>query len=569
MKNKEELKFWIKDNLFNHLGLNPARVKTNYFISNFKEKYEEILDLTRFLDENSKNNERIYCVLNDIIETKICKICNKKVRFVCFSVGYKTYCSDICANKDPEIAKNISIHHNSKSEEEKHEINEKIKKTNIERYGVENVMFSERIKEEIRKTNLEKYGVESTFSVKEIRDKIKETIKNRYGVENISQNKEIQKKIRKSILKTVKLKYGEIYDNINQINVSEESLKKLKDKDWLLIQHHKLEKTCTEIGSELGIVYGTVISWLKKHDLEVRKFYASSYEKEILNFIKNVCDKEINHRIKIKNKEIDIFIPYHRVAIEFNGLFYHSYDRLESRKEKNKHLYKTNICYNNNIQLFHIFENEWLDPVRQDIWKSMISGKLNKNNRIYARKCEIKEIYDNKSIKKFLDENHIQGHVGSSIKLGLFYNNELVSLMTFSKPRYNKKYQYELVRFCNKKYTSTIGGASKLFKYFLDNYNPESIISYADLRYSNGNMYNKLKMEYAGNSRPKYYYINNKKGDKKMLSRTKFQKHKLSGLLDNFESQLSETQNMFNNGYRRIWDCGNMIFTWKKANLKP
>ena len=155
----------------------------------------------------------------------------------------------------------------------------------------------------------------------------------------------------------------------------------------------------------------------------------------------------------------------------------------ELNKDKNYHLSKTEECEKQGIQLIHIWEDDWL--YKKDIVKSIILNKLNKNKIIYARKCKIKEI-KNDLYRKFLDDNHIQGYINSKIKIGLFYDDELVSLMTFGNRRVamGKKStnddEYELLRFCNKLNTNIIGGASKLFKYFIDTYKPEEITTYAD-----------------------------------------------------------------------------------------
>lgn len=198
--------------------------------------------------------------------------------------------------------------------------------------------------------------------------------------------------------------------------------------------------------------------------------------------------------------------------------------------------------------------------LKKHAWKSIILNKLQLSNKIYARKCIIKEI-NSKDSKEFLNNNHLQGHINSSIKLGLFYENELISLMTFGKSRYNKKYEYELLRYCNKKYVSVVGGASRLFKYFIKSYFPKNIISYCDLRYGNGNLYENLGMKLLRVSKPNYYYF--RLNEKILYSRVKFQKHKLDNLLENFDSDLTEAENMFNHGFRRIWDSGNLVFEFK------
>ena len=188
----------------------------------------------------------------------------------------------------------------------------------------------------------------------------------------------------------------------------------------------------------------------------------------------------------------------------------------------------------------------------------MINNKLGLNKKIFARKCVIKEV-DLNSSKLFLEENHIQGYTHSKIRLGLYLDDKIVSLMTFGKSRFNKKYEYELIRFCNLCNYNVIGGASKLLKYFIKKYKPKSIISYGNLRFCslNNNVYEKLGFSLIGKSSPNYFYFDN---TFILQSRNKYQKHKLSKLLPDFDENLSEADNMFKNGYRRIYDCGNLIY---------
>ena len=220
---------------------------------------------------------------------------------------------------------------------------------------------------------------------------------------------------------------------------------------------------------------------------------------------------------------------------------------------------KTQKCLEKGIQLIHIFQDQWL--YKQDIVKDRIKNIIGiYNNRIFARKCTIKEIKA-KECNDFLDINHIQGHDNSKIRLGLFYQDQLISVMTFAKPRFNKNYQWQLVRFASKLGTQVVGGASKLLKYFQRNYQPKNIISYADRRYSNGKLYYALGFNFLNNSEPNYWWTNGYI----IYPRYQCQKHKLKELLgqQNFNSQLSESENMYNNGYNKIYDCGNMVFAKK------
>ncbi len=256
----------------------------------------------------------------------------------------------------------------------------------------------------------------------------------------------------------------------------------------------------------------------------------------------------------LNGKEIDIFIPDLMVGIEYNGNYWHSEEvMIKASKPITYHQDKTLLSKDKGIQLIQIFEHQWLE--KSEIFKSVIANKLGFSDKIYARKCKVVELKD---CKEFLETNHLQGNCPSSTKLGLTYNDELVSLMTFGKPRFNKSYEYELIRFCNKLNTSVVGGASKLLKYFETKYKPKSLVSYANLQWSDGGLYNQLGFTYSDTSTPNYWWIRNNK----LLNRYQCQKHKLKDLLgDKFNPDLSEKANMENNGYSRLFDCGNIIFT--------
>ena len=274
-------------------------------------------------------------------------------------------------------------------------------------------------------------------------------------------------------------------------------------------------------------------------------------EDNIKEFIKSLnLDFELNNRTILNGKELDIYIPSKNIAIEYNGLYWHS----ELYKSNDYHLNKTEECEKFGIQLIHIFEDEWLH--KQDIVKSRLKNILGlTENRIYARKTEIK-LVSSKDSKIFLDNNHIQGNVNSSIKLGLYYNNELVSLMTFGNLRKNlnsksEEGKYELFRFCNKLNTTVIGGANKLLKYFIGIYNPKEIISYADRRWSTGNLYEKLGFSFIHNSEPNYFYILNNKRE----YRFKYRKDVL--VKNGFDKDKTEKEIMLERGIYRIYDSGN------------
>lgn len=288
---------------------------------------------------------------------------------------------------------------------------------------------------------------------------------------------------------------------------------------------------------------------------------------EIIDFLKEELNLDYkkdyiyaNNTI-LDGEYIDFYFPELNLAI--NGIrLWKNFERYG--KYKNYFIELTNKAMSKNIELIQIMEDEWF--LKQDIVKSIIKNKLKKNDKtIYARKCEIKDI-STEEYKVFCNDNHIQGFCGASIKHGLFYNDELCMIASYSKPRFNKNYDYELVRVCSSKYTNVIGGLSKLFKHFLKDNSDKTIVCYCDLRYGTGlNSYGKIGFNHSLTAKPNYYYI--KWGIMGRDTRIKFQKHKLHKVLEFFDPNTTEVENMYNNGYERIFDCGNNVFVYSKQEV--
>lgn len=287
----------------------------------------------------------------------------------------------------------------------------------------------------------------------------------------------------------------------------------------------------------------------------------SNMERELQNWLSKYIIIERNKRFyydQHKFYEADIYVPSKQIAIEFDGLYHHSE---LSGTPKNYHRDKTDFFKEQGIQLIHVFENEWF--LKQDIVKSILLNKLGlSTNKLYARRCEICHL-DFKEASDFLNKHHLQGNGQSSIRLGLRSKNtnDLMAIITFSKPRFDKKYKWEMVRFCSKINTVVIGGFSKLFNYFIQNYSGD-IVSYADRRYSDGYIYDNYGFQLGHISQPNYFYF--LKNSYILESRNKYQKHKLSKMLQEFDPQLSEWENMKINGYNRIFDCGNLVYVYER-----
>jgi hypothetical protein len=270
-------------------------------------------------------------------------------------------------------------------------------------------------------------------------------------------------------------------------------------------------------------------------------------EKELYNFIKTIYNNDIIENYR-DTYEIDVYLPKLKIGFEFNGLYWHS----DKFIENDKHLNKLNFFKNKQIKIIYIWEDEW--DLKNELIKSQIKNWLNlTEQRIFARKCEIKYIYDIKLIRNFLNDNHIQGFIHSNKKIGLYYNNELVTIMTFDKFEGRKKLketEWNLSRFCNKLNTNVIGSASKLLKFFIQNNNCDRIISYADKSWSDGKLYYKLGFELIDELKINYKYIINNKRENKQ----KFTKKKLK-ITDKTEREFMKEKNI-----NRIYDCGQLKF---------
>ena len=536
-----DIKDWLLENLVKDGKLTSARCNES-FLSRFSGVLSEINSRTSFLSQSSLLSERIYCVLNDVLDTKKC-VCGKGVSFLNFSNGYSKYCSSRCANLDPVIRERIIGTNLEKygtiSPSENQEVREKMKATCMEKFGVENAFASEEIKKKIRLQE----GLKEKISVAR-----KEGCLKRYGVESPFHSIEVQKKI---VLRNQE-NYG--VDNCKQIHISKDSLDKLGNKDWLVEQNQVHKKGLEEIALDLGVSPSKVFTSFHDLGLEIQRNFSSIHEREIGDLFPGF---KIGDRKVIYPYELDLYDSSKGIAIEIDGIYWHSYDRKESSEEVKKHLNKTLLCQEKGIRLLHIFENEWLE--KKEIWKSIIASNLGINSRIYARDCSIRVIDD---CREFLNSNHLQGFIGSSVKLGLFYDNTLVSVMTFGKPRFNREYDWEMFRFCTQKGLTVVGGASRLFKYFIREFNVRSILTYSDLRLGFSDFYSQLGFIYLRRTLPNYYYF--KPGENILYNRMKFQKSVLEKVLENYDNTLSESDNMFNNGYRRIWDCGNLVYEWKK-----
>lgn len=287
----------------------------------------------------------------------------------------------------------------------------------------------------------------------------------------------------------------------------------------------------------------------------------STAENEISLFLENLIGKEnliYRDRNVLDGCELDIYIPSYKIAVEYNGLYWHSN---KYKEDKNYHLKKTELCENHGIRLIQIFEDEYIN--HKEIVLNKLKHLFNQSDnlrKIMGRKCTINAI-TNKMAKEFLEKYHIQGYVASTVHLGAFYNNELVAVMTFIK----RKNEWELNRFASNYNYVCQGIGGKLFKYFIKNYNPKVIKSFADRRWSSlktKNIYDNLGFIQEKILLPDYRYILTKRNLIKRIHKFAFRKqilHKKYGLpLTMTEKEMTEKL-----GYYRIYDCGLIKYVWK------
>jgi hypothetical protein len=259
-----------------------------------------------------------------------------------------------------------------------------------------------------------------------------------------------------------------------------------------------------------------------------------------------------------RNKELDIYIPDAALAVEVDGAYWHSRNRRPD--DKLNILHKHTLAASHGIRSIHIFDIEWYD--HREACQNILKAALNSVDRkIYARSCVIKNVNASDQ-REFLEQYHIQGYIAAKYCLGLYSNTELIGLMSIGKSRFGAKANYELYRLCFKTGVKVIGGSIRLWANLLKLFPKNTkFISYCDRRLFSGQIYTTLGFKKIGVSAPDYFY--SRSGSRKE-SRQKFQKHKLSRLLDVFDSTLSEYENMSNNGWVQTWGTGNYIFEFIK-----
>ena len=494
------------------------------------------------------------------------------------------------------------------------------KKTKLEKYGSETYNNSKQMKQ----TLVIKYGVENPSQVAGNSEKVNATKFKRFGEQMISDNALSQLKDRinrgeigvhsKIYSDTMLKKYNTVHSMQNKA-ISQKMARTCMDKFYASLEDG------SRLGTEVSVAFSRMEYVGTRGPNDEQIFYPfrcntcktefsaiiedgkcptcpvchpivsgrSKPENEVAEFVQSIIptmEIKRNDRTCISPLELDIYIPDKHFAIEFDGIMWHS--ETFGQKPRDYHINKTLACEKVGVRLMHIFEHEWLH--KKDIVKRKIALALGTSYtkdakdadqffisdthfpaKIFARKCDIREI-DSKISSDFLNNWHIQGNDNSPIRLGAYYNNTLVAMMTFGKKRVAMGVKtrvagsYEMYRFCVAD-IPVVGIASKLLSAFIKKYNPIEILTFADVRYSGTSaFYEKIGFSRISRTKPNYFYFH--KSDPLTLKhRFNFRKNVLSSKLETFDGNLTEYQNMLANGFDRIWDCGHLKYLWKQPTV--
>jgi hypothetical protein len=611
---KEEYKVYLSKD-------NKGFYKSRYSHINkyFPEILEEII---KHISSNNliplNFNDAVCFYVNDIVIQLTCKVCNRPVhygyQYCCIECKKKDYKTII--NKTHET---LLIRTGVKFPLSSKEAKEKRKKTCLKKYGVEHSSSNKAVRKKIKESNIKTYKnqyIRDKISVIQIRNnkEKKEEIVNKRKNTNfinhgefttlckgtIERTKEILLKTYRTTnpfaihgdtyqkaklgnarffenkqnkdnmilqrLNTINNRYGswekmcefvfnkkkqKIINNIKQIGLTDEIIR---------YQYNKLGFAICK--GKCGHEYETSLHLLRDRCLNnqtccticnVAKPIVSNGEKEIFNWLSSYIECEQSNRKVLNGSELDVYIPLKNYAIEYNGIYWHS----DLFKEKDYHLNKTMLAKENNVNLIHVWEDLWLH--KKDIVKGRILSKLNiKQDTIGARECYVKEVTCVESTQ-FLNDNHLQGSIYGYKYVALYNKENIVSLLVIGKRKLgkNNKSSYEILRFCNKLGIVCIGAFSKLFKYVRKKYEG-NYISYSDLCWGEGNVYEKAGFKLNGYSPPNYwYFIENKRYHRYAFAKNNLVKMGYDSSKTEFKIMDEDVKAL------RVYDCGNAVWFYK------
>lgn len=452
---------------------------------------------------------------SDVVKDKAAETC-----FSNLGVKYPSQNADV---RKKQLSSFDSHYGKATNPEGFEELQSKRAKTCREKYGVDWSFQSDNNKEKSRATVLAKYGTTNCMKSPEVKAKQQETVFNKYGVSNVMQSAEIRKHLKDN----VSAKYGvdcvfqldEVRDKIMSTNLVKYGV------PWYCMTDD-CKQASGKIISKMNQSFGNLLT---------------------------LCGIDYEMEFRIEKYSFDFRVGSTLVEIDptfTHNFLFNPFDRECPGLPKNYHLTKSQVAQKHGFNCIHVFD--W------DDWNKVIS-MLSKNRRKLAgRKCNIAVI---DCADDFLNSYHIQGACrGVTVSLGLIYEGELVEVMTFGSPRYNKNYQWELLRLCSRSDVSIQGGASKLFKHFIDNYHPESILSYCDISKFTGNVYKELGFSLDCISEPNKVWSKSNRYVTDNLLRQRGYDQLFNA---NYGKGTFNEELMVNDGWLPVYDCGQKVFIWR------
>lgn len=479
--------------------------------------------------------------------------------------------------------------------------------TNLDKYGVANVAQVDDVRAKISKanrsedvvqqriaTNQRRYAVDNVSQNNIVRIKIaekqrdKEFQAHRYdnykaltGYESPMHNPDVVNKGRMSRLETYQSKgFLHSVEHIQHMMIDgskiDEYMSFRNDAATYIKSHFDHTPTISELQDILGVTNTSIYNILISQNCrDLLSSGVSSIEDEVVSYIHSLDPTTVikqRDRTIIKPLEIDIFLPEYKLGIECNPVSTHNSSFPDPwgkfPKPRSYHMNKSKLAADAGVFLFHIFGYEWNN--HRDIIKSMLRNLMSKNIDKYGARETYIDVISYTECRQFLNSNHRQGNVSASIRLGLRLKatDELVSVMTFGKmrPSIGRKVSdtctWELSRFCNKLNTTVQGSASKLLKYFINNYRPDKIVSFSDVAHTRGSLYSTLGFTSVSQTDPSYVWVD--KYDNIYYHRVCCQKRNLRKLLNdpNIDIEHStESQIMTAHRFARVFDCG--VIRWE------
>ena len=425
----------------------------------------------------------------------------------------------LCNNYDIKKPGGLNTVHSRQTKlelygDENYNNRDKAKQTCLEIYGVDNPFKDI---EKIRQSYIDKYGVDHPMKVDSVKQKMishtdyealitktHQTNLERYGVSNAATLPECRQRIRDSLTKTFMEKYG---------------------------------CTCYWTSKDRTKAYNCV----------------HSKPNELFANLLNTNDIDFEREFPLIRKVFDFKVGKNLIEINPSATHNSTWGIFtQEGVDKYYHRDKSQLAEDNGYRCIHVWDWDDIDKIIM---------QLKPRETVYARKCEVRDV-DLSTTREYLNTYHLQGYAKDSIRLGLYYDDKLVSIMTFGKPRYNKNYEYELIRYCSS--YNVVGGAEKLFCYFVKHYDPQSIISYCDWSKFNGDVYIKLGFTFKGYSIGKHWY--NMKTGKHITDNLLRQRGFDQLFGTNYGKGTSNEVLMLEAGFVEIFDAGQSTYIWFKGD---